>query len=250
MRITRLSWAGVRIEHAGLTLVIDPLENVERLTKLGLGEPRDELVPIAARGSVDLALVTHRHPDHFDATAVNECLRTGGVVACPTRMVKEVSKRGMQAQPFEPFETREFGSLSVTAVPAVDGLGDSQVSWIVDSGGTRVFHCGDTLWHGHWWRIAHKCGDVTVAFLPINGAIVEFAGLASSGIPVCMTPEQAAAAAKLVGAKVACPIHYSLFDNPPTYAETKNAPQRFRDAGVKHGVSIRELAPGETLSGS
>jgi L-ascorbate metabolism protein UlaG (beta-lactamase superfamily) len=42
-----------------------------------------------------------------------------------------------------------------------------------------------------------------------------------------LTPEQAAAAAKLLGAAVTCPIHYNLFNHPPVYMDSPGVEAAF-----------------------
>ena len=55
-----------------------------------------------------------------------------------------------------PWETEEIGPFTITAVPAVDGFGDPQVSWVIAAAGRRILHAGDTLFHGSWWLIAGR----------------------------------------------------------------------------------------------
>jgi len=40
------------------------------------------------------------------------------------------------------------GDLRFTAIPAVDGLGDPQVSWVISDRVSRIAHFGDALWLG------------------------------------------------------------------------------------------------------
>jgi L-ascorbate metabolism protein UlaG (beta-lactamase superfamily) len=213
MRVRRLSWAGVQLEAGGMSVVIDLFTETEPV-KPFMGEPARPLVGVDDH-SVQLALVTHGHPDHYDPDALKASLRPEGEVACPPSLATRVEESGFRARPVEIGQTVSFGEFSVTAVPAVDGLGEEQVSWVVEADSTRIFHGGDTMWHGHWWKIARRLGPVDLAFVPINGALVQFPGLDPSGIPASLTPEQAAAAAKLLGAAVTCPIHYNLFNYPP-----------------------------------
>lgn len=65
-----------------------------------------------------------------------------------------------------PGEHRTLGPFTVTATFASDGLGSPQVGWVIEAAGQRVFHGGDTLWHGHWWQIAETHGPIDLACLP------------------------------------------------------------------------------------
>jgi L-ascorbate metabolism protein UlaG (beta-lactamase superfamily) len=208
-----------------------------------MGEPAEPLVDV---GRADAALITHLHPDHFDPATLSEQIGEGWV-ACPADTAQAVAATGLRSRGVEPWERVELAGFGCTAVPAVDGLGDSQVSWVVADGDVRLIHCGDTLWHGQWWRIAARAGPFAVAFLCINGARIRFPNLAPSGIEADLTPEQAAGAAAVLGAKLAVPIHYRLFDNPPAYEETRDAESRFVVAAAERHVRTRILEPGDTL---
>ena len=61
---------------------------------------------------------------------------------------------------------------------------------------------GDTLFHGYWWRIARAFGPFDRVFLPINGAVVDFRFLQPRrGLEARMTPEEAARAGPMLGAR-------------------------------------------------
>ena len=92
------------------------------------------------------------------------------------------------------------------ALPAVDGLGGQQVSWLISVAGRRYLHCGDTIWHGHWRTWGKLYGPFDAVFLPVNGAVQ--AAEPASEIPLSMNPAQAVDAAVLLRAKQLVPIHY------------------------------------------
>src|SRR5262249_35271515 len=133
-------------------------------------------------------------------------------------------------------------------LPAVDGLGEEQLSWFVARAGWSVLHAGDTMWHGHWWNIARKCGNPGVAMLPVNGAVTAFQGMVPSPLPAAMTPEQAVVGAGLLGAGRLVPIHYGEFHSPPVYVETPDLHERLIDAARQHGVRLEVVAPGSAVS--
>lgn len=136
----------------------------------------------------------------------------------------------------------------MTACPAVDGLGAPQVSWVIDTGDRRVFHGGDTMFHGFWWSIARELGPFDVACLPINGpTVARVPGLrGDSPVPAVLLPEQTSAAAQLLGANTVVPIHYGL-DRPSLYAETPDAVGRFERSSRRAGLAPVVLEAGEEL---
>jgi L-ascorbate metabolism protein UlaG (beta-lactamase superfamily) len=139
----------------------------------------------------------------------------------------------------------------VIAIPCVaserrDLAATAVAIWECD--GLKILHCGDTLWHGNWWKIRERFGLVDIAFLPINGVTIEFPGMKPSGFPVDLTPAQAAAAADILRAKTVCPIHYKLFDNPPVYSEWPDAEKVFLAAAAQRGVRVEIVEPGKEVS--
>jgi L-ascorbate metabolism protein UlaG (beta-lactamase superfamily) len=242
MRCRWLGWAGVELEHDGARIVIDPLEDPAGLyAPLGdaaAGVTLPEIVPPSGRAIA--GLVTHLHRDHTDAGALAGTLADGAPLLAPQRpsedpgvrqTVRELASEALELRQVSPWETVEIGPFRITALPAADGLGDPQVSWAVEAGGKRVVHCGDTLFHGWWWRAAHEVGPFDAAFLPVNGAAVNFPWLQPpSPLPAAMTPEEAAVAARALGARRAVPIHFGAFDLEPFYRSIPDALERFTAA--------------------
>jgi L-ascorbate metabolism protein UlaG (beta-lactamase superfamily) len=135
-------------------------------------------------------------------------------------------------------EAFHFDGFEVIAERSVDGLGDDQAAWIIKAQDHTLIHCGDTLWHGYWWDIAKKYGPIDAAFLPVNGAIVHEEGMTPSNQPICMEPEQALTAAKLLNCKLFVPIHYGTFCNPPIYNETRTPLLRLTEHSENFEVKV------------
>jgi L-ascorbate metabolism protein UlaG (beta-lactamase superfamily) len=261
MKITRLGWAGLELEADGELAVIDLLQNIEPMAQF-MGEPHTALPAPSRPGAAVLALVTHLHQDHADAQAIAGALAPGGVllrpaaddgafleVAAQQGAEKLLAELGVQQREVAVWETVEVGPFRATAVPAVDGFGDTQVSWIVEAAGTRIYHGGDTLFHGAWWRARMRTGDIDYAFLPVNGPRVELPHRRPpSPRNAVMSPAEAAAAAQLLGAGEAIPIHYDTIHNPPTYAQTEDPAGTFLQEAAALGVNARVVEPGALVS--
>ena len=119
---------------------------------------------------------------------------------------------------------------------------------MIAADGRRVLHAGDTLFHGSWWLTAMRHGPFDAVFLPVNGAVVDFPNRRpKSPLPAAMDPVQAAAAAHLLGAALAVPIHYDTLHGPPVYAQVDDPAGAFVAAAQALGVATRVLAPGQTV---
>lgn len=257
IRLRRLGWAGIEIECGGETLLIDYIQDTSQIVML---RNPNESFPLASnQGFASVALLTHLHIDHADPNALALALRNGAPIFRPAHATgndadlaltahseSEFNKYNLAVEIVMEWEERNVGPFRIFSAPAVDGFGDPQLSWIIECGGYRIIHAGDTLFHGFWWRIVNKFGPFDVAFLPINAPIVDFPPLQPmSTVEAVMTPEQAAVAAHILKAKSVVPIHFDSMHKPPIYVETADALNRLSDKLNDLGIEIILHKPGE-----
>ncbi len=249
MRIRWLGWAGVEVEAKGERVVIDPLQDAAVvfawLGKQGREIALPEVVP--ARPGAIAGLVTHLHRDHADAAALTAALGAGATVYEPVdyggegrerlavvQADHELTAAGLARQTAAAWTRTRAGAFTFTALPAVDGTGDPQVSWLLEADGKRVLHLGDTIWHGWWWRIGERYGQPDVVLAPINGARLSLPHRRpASPLPGAMEPEQAALAAELLQAERLVPIHYGGYDLPGIYEPVSNPLERLAAATAR-----------------
>jgi L-ascorbate metabolism protein UlaG (beta-lactamase superfamily) len=252
MRITWLGWAGVEVEAEGERVVIDPLRDA-RAVFAWLGEQTSEWPAPAVRepgGGALAGLVTHLHRDHADAEALSGALAPGAPVLEPSgyggdgleqaavaQADAELAGSGLERRPCEAWSGAQLGPFTITALPAVDGTGDPQVSWLIEAEGRRVLHAGDTLFHGWWWRVRERFGAPDVLLAPVNGARLTFPHRRpASPLPGAMDPEQAALAAELLDAGRLVPIHYGGYAIDGVYEPVPDALERVRVASSRTGA--------------
>jgi L-ascorbate metabolism protein UlaG (beta-lactamase superfamily) len=249
MQIRWLGWAGVEVEEQGERVVIDPLDDAAAVFAY-LGEaaaslPVPEVVP--PRPGAGAGLLTHLHRDHADAAALTGALAAEAPVYEPSgyggnrleqlaiaQADQELSAAGLTRSPVAAWTSVTAGPFTLTALPAVDGTGDPQLSWLIEAGGKRVLHLGDTMFHGWWWRISERFGAPDAVLAPINGARVSFPHRRpGSPLPAVMDPEQAALAAELLGADRVIPIHDVGYDVPGLYEPIPDALDRLTAASQR-----------------
>ena len=197
--IERLTWAGVKLVSGDTTVLIDAVGSDQ-----WDGNAPEGLVPVTANTSRTYALITHTHNDHFDVETLRVVLGSRGYVVCHESQAAYVASRGLRVTPAKTHQAVFRGGLMFIAVPAEDGFGAHQVSWIISNGKQKVLHGGDTLWHGQWENIGRQYGPFDVAFMPINGA--RTASVPMLQTPAVLTPIQALDAALLIRAKLVVPI--------------------------------------------
>lgn len=133
MRITKFGHACVRIQHQGTTVVIDP----------------GVFTDAAAVAGADAVLITHEHPDHYlpdHLLAANAPVFTIAAVAAKVRADAPDLPVTVVA-PGETFDVglpvRAVGELHAVIHPEFDRITNS--GYVLDLGGTSVYHPGDAL---------------------------------------------------------------------------------------------------------
>jgi L-ascorbate metabolism protein UlaG (beta-lactamase superfamily) len=217
-----LGQATVGLRGARANVLVDPF----------LSPHPDRLVPapFAARqvGGLDAVLCTHEHLDHLDAEALPELAEASrdAVIVVPEPIVDAVVACGIDpsrvvgVQPDRPVELDGF---TVHPVPACHGIEPSDaytfgrelsdglyryLGYVVDLGGVRVYHAGDTIpFDGLEQRLRELAVDV--ALLPINGRDAE---REAQGIVGNMDAREAAHVAEAARVDVIIPIHWDMFE--------------------------------------
>jgi L-ascorbate metabolism protein UlaG (beta-lactamase superfamily) len=160
VRIKKLSWAGILIETDATALFTDATSPDP--TK---SEPTDVL----ATSRAPYAVITHHHSDRFDNETQRRVLGKSGRLVCLRETADWADTRGLRVQPVDLWQPVFFppagDDLLPFPVPAVDGWGSPQASWVIDGNGVRLFHGGDTQWHGrfprHWPSIRAVRGCIS-----------------------------------------------------------------------------------------
>ena len=237
MKIQRLYWAGIKVEVGKTTLFVDATLN-------------DNAIPLSAETDYRHAVITHVHSDHYDPAALKVVFDKRSILVCHKDVLNWVDIRDLRTQGVNMHEpvilARSNNDIVVRPVPAVDGFGVPQVSWIIEGGGKRIIHCGDTLWHGYWWDLGRIYGPFDMAFMPINGARQNIGRNTDEGIPGVLDPQQAVVAAKLLGAKAICPIHYGSTEK--NYFETPDPEGQFLKAAKERNIKTTLLKQGEWVN--
>lgn len=187
LKVTLLGHASVRFEYAGKVIFVDPYS---------------QITDFSVQPKADLILLTHEHPDHLDALAINQIKKsdTKFVVSqsCRDQLgYGEVMKNGSR---------QEIFGISIEAVPAYNlvhkrpegdffhpkGRGNG---YVLTFGGMRVYVAGDTENIPEMSYLK----DIKIAFLPKN-------------LPYTMDDVMFLDAVGKVKPKFLYPYHFSEFD--------------------------------------
>lgn len=219
-----LSWLGqasFAARGGGVTVLFDPFLSPYN------GRLHDSpLAPEEAVG-VDVVFCSHEHADHLDVPSIGAIANAspGAMFVVPSPIVDMVTEAGVAASRvvgMQPDGSVEVGGLTVRAVPACHGVtmddaygfGETLsgglvrfLGFIVDLGGVRIYHAGDTIHFDGMEKTLAGLG-IDVALLPINGRDAEREG---RGIVGNLDHREAAWLASRIGAGLLIPMHYDLF---------------------------------------
>jgi L-ascorbate metabolism protein UlaG (beta-lactamase superfamily) len=156
--------ATVRIVLGGLRVLTDPFLR----PRLGPLERHGPL-PDPARLAVDVILVSHGHPDHFDRRSL-EALPGRPTIVVPRGLRARLGARVARGEVREvrAGESLVIGGMTVTAVRARHWISPGAaraepIGYVLDAG-PRVYFAGDT---GPYAAMREVAGGVDVALLPV-----------------------------------------------------------------------------------
>ena len=209
----------------------------------------ERVIDPARLTGIDVITSSHVHTDHLDADTLLPLLASNPharIVVARANEAFTAERLGGHADRLVAIDAGESVSVAGVSVHAVAAAHDTVerdehgrcrfVSYVVEAGGLSVFHSGDTRLHDG------LVASVTplrprVVLLPINGSRPE------RRVAGNMDGRDAAAFARAVGAALAVPHHYDLFEfntEPPDLfeAECGRLGQPFRTLRNGEGMDI------------
>jgi L-ascorbate metabolism protein UlaG (beta-lactamase superfamily) len=192
---------------------------------------------------IDLVTSSHNHTDHLDAETLLPLLRVARqnvsilVAAANREFAAKRLKLGLgDLVPLDAGQSIEKRGFDITVVPAahdkldVDEHGRNlYVGFIVRAGKWTIYHSGDTVVFEGMADLLRP-HQVDVAILPVNGKVGNMNGV------------DAAWLAKAIGAKLAIPCHYEMFEFNTA------SPAAFERQCRRLGQPYRVLRAGEQLT--
>jgi len=230
VKLTFLGHAAVVLEHAAAMVLVDPF-----LT----GNPQASTQPQAL--SPHTIVITHAHADHVgDALAIAE--RCGATIVSSGEIVRHLWRQSGGDK--VSFIGANIGGRVNTPTGPIwftpawhssafdDGTyGGMPMGVVVELGGKRVYHAGDTALFGDMALVGGRGLDV--AILPI-------------GAHYTMGPAEALEAVRLLHPKHVVPVHYGTFPEIDQDAVAFAAAVHADPACA--GVTVQVLAPGAALT--
>ena len=237
LSVTRIVHASLIVEMRGTRVLVDPW------FYSGFVMRQDEplgLTPADLPG-MTAVLLTHEHGGHTDDAALRELAKSVTEAVAPARLQERLKDLGFQrVTPLAWWESAMVGDVRVTAVPASHAVPEN--GYVLESHGVSAYLGGDTRPFDELPEVAERFPHLSVALLPIGGE--RLLGLART-----MGPDEAAEAAKTLGAERVIPIAYGKRGGFPVRWFADDPVTRFVKACKGEGIAkerVVVLQPGES----
>ncbi len=251
--ITWIGHATFLVRMDGVTFLTDPMFS-ERASPVPFAGPKRLVppgVPLDALPRVDFATLSHDHYDHTDLDSIAALVKRGTRFVAGLGMGDLVRRFGGEVIELDWWQSATIGAVTIHCVPAQHFSGRTLfvndrrlwAGFVVEGPSRRFYHAGDTGYFDGFRQIGARFAPIDLAAVPIgayepNADIMRF---------VHVNPEEAAQAARDVGAARVVGMHWGTFDL--TDEPLDEPPRRFHDAGTKVGFDadrIWTLRVGET----
>ena len=242
-----LGQSGFLVAWEGRHLLLDPYLSDSLTRKYAdTDKPHVRMTELVVEPSrldfVDAVTSSHAHTDHLDPDTLR-ALPDVPIVAPAAHRALVAERAGRELLAIDDGETVDVAGFSITAVPAAheaierDDAGRMlHLGYVVRCGPFALYHAGDTIPYDDQAARVSAVADIDVALLPINGRLPE------RRVTGNLWGDEAAALAHAIGAGLAVPMHFELFEF------NTEPPDAFVTACEGLGQPYRVLRAGERLS--
>lgn len=202
MKITKFPQSCLLIETEGKKILIDP----------GTLKYKEEY--FAVWNSIDIILITHKHPDHCNTEVLEKLDKNIKIYS--TQEVQNANPN-LPIQIIKENDTIDLENIKIEVVHAIHGYqpllkGDKEihenVGYIIDDGKNRLYTTSDTICFKNDYKVDILCTPVT-------------------GHGLTMSAFEAALYAKEIGAVLTLPIHMDNPAFPPDFEQIQEMFEKY-----------------------
>jgi L-ascorbate metabolism protein UlaG (beta-lactamase superfamily) len=251
LHVTWFGHASSLVEIEGKRVLLDPVWARRASPSRFVGPRRLHEVPqpLESLPRLDVIVVSHDHYDHLDAAAMRTLTQTQDApFVVPLGVGAHLRSWGVPAERITELDWHESAELAGVRITAADAQHFSGrafkrnntlwASWIVESGGRRVFYTADSGYFDGYRRIGERYG-------PFDASLVQVGAYHPAWPDIHMTPEEGVAAHIDISGGVLIPVHWGTFQLS-THAWNE-PPERVWAEAKAHEVPLAIPRPGERV---
>ncbi|WP_407427889.1 MBL fold metallo-hydrolase [Treponema sp.] len=242
VKVTWFGHSSLLLEMHGLRILIDPVfsEVISPVFWIGSRRFSHPGFKISELPEIDILLLSHDHYDHLDYDVICEIDKKVKHYIVPLGVENHLKRWKVKSEKITNmawWEETEYEGLTIGCTPAqhfsgrhlTDNMSTLWASWVFKDEYHRIFESGDSGWNSHWQKIHEKYGDFDFAMMECGQYDVQWPLVHSF-------PEQSVEAAKILGAKLAMPIHWGAIIL--SRHGWDDSVERFLLAAEKEGITV------------
>lgn len=216
--LVRLGHSSHLLKLHGKYWLIDPVFG-ERVSPFSfIGPKRFHAPPLKLEDlpAIEGLILSHDHYDHLDVPTIEylrERVQRYFVPLGVGARLQEMGVASARIREFDWWQGDELSGVKVTATPSQHFSGRTLwdrdrtlwASWVIESGGQRIFYSGDSGYFAGFAQIGERFGGFDIALIE-NGAYDEY------WPSVHMSPEESVQAVQDLRARMLYSVHNSTFD--------------------------------------
>lgn len=250
-----VTWFGhstVLVQMHEMNILIDPVFSKYASPLSFAGPKRFSEVPMEIEDlpQIDIVIVSHNHYDHLDMKAIKKLDNKVGKYIVPLGIKNDLKRWHVDEGKINEMAWWEeiiINGLTIACTPVkhfsnrhlFDRGTTLYASWVLKDENHQIYESGDGGFGGHFDEIHKRYGDFDLALME-NGQYNMM------WHDIHMLPEEAAMAAKALGAKVSMPIHWGGY--VLSNHAWDDSVERFVQVSEKEGTEVITPKIGETVA--